>query len=233
MKKIVYIIIAVACVLLSACSGKGSASNPTGIELTVAQMQGDLPLDLGNGVILQSITYDNKARVLTFSYVSDERNVNVGAFVKAQSAQKRFLTTLLSSDDSAELVQMLVDAGSSIDYKYHGTLSGEDGTVHFSNDDLKDIAGSNDSTRDARGELTDLVAITRAQCPLEFDGPDMLLDSVVLTDDNINFYVSCNSERYDLRGNFDAFRSSLLDGARSEFEDDFGRMQGRLMKELN
>lgn len=201
------------------------------IQLAADQMQAQLPIDLGMGITLEKVEYDSGERLLTLRYTSDESTVHVDGLTKVRNAQRRFLTTFMASEGT-DFLHTLADAGASIEFQYYGRRTHINSSILFSPDELLEISMASDTVSDRRQQLDDLVAITNAQCPMQFDGDDMILRGAQCTQRFIIFDIAYNPGKYDLRGHFDQFRSSLVQGARDELSQNGSELQSDLMKAL-
>lgn len=218
--------------ILAAVVSCSTRSEKNKIALAAEQMQSELPIDLGQGIVLATIDYDVDDKTLKLSYECDEKLIHVDGLISVRDAQKRFLTNLMASGGGEEFLDMLVEDKSCVMFCYKGLLTGKYGEITFSPDELQTILLRNASVNDERHQLADIVAITNAQCPLEFDGEDMILEQATCSGHFICFSVKYNSEKYNLVERFDDFRSSLVDGARQELNEDTSDLQRRLMRNL-
>lgn len=218
--------------MLAAVVACSTSAEKNKIALATEQMQSELPIDLGQGIVLATIDYDVDAKTLELKYECDEKLIHVDGLISVRDAQKRFLTNLMASGGGEEFLNMLVEDNSSVKFCYKGLLTGKYGEITFSPEELQTISVRNANVNDERRQLADIVAITNAQCPVEFDGEDMILEQATCAGHFICFSVKYNSEKYNLVERFDDFRSSLVEGARLELNDETSELQRRLMHNL-
>ncbi len=231
MKKLLNSLLVIALVCLMASCAK-SAQNK--LNETAKQINRELPMDFGNGVCMDSMVYDETDNTLKFYYSLSEEYQTVGSLRGAHDAQRRFLTSFLSSQSGNEFTKLLVDAKSNISLEYTGSKTGDKTTLTFYAKEIKEILDGQEDAKDDRTILSDLLAVSNDQCPVQLNGDDLVMTGVALGDDNIEFYYTYNPEVYEFDpADTDELKAMMKPALQAELNAPGNAMQLELMKKLN
>ena len=222
----------VICVVLLMASCTKSAQNK--LNATAEQINQELPMDFGNGICMDSLTYDEADNTLIFHYALSEEYQTVGSLRGAHDAQRRFLTSYLSSQAGNEFTKLLVVATANISLEYTGSKTGDKTTLTFYAKEIKEILDGQEDAQDDRTVLSNLLAVTNDQCPVQLNGDDLVMTGVALGDENIEFYYTYNPEVYEFDpANTDALKALMKPALQEELSAPGNAMQLELMKKLN
>lgn len=109
------------------------------VEDVAAEADEMCPLDMGNGMIVNSVYVEGNYMV--YEYVVDESNYNLDVMAaNARSeAQRRNLLLSFMTDDMRDLVELLIDERKSLMYRYFGDVTEDCVEVKFSVSELKKV----------------------------------------------------------------------------------------------
>ena len=231
MKKLLYIFLCAGLIsLATACSD----SNRSRLAVTADQINRELPMDLGNGVGLDSVTYDNGDNTICFHYSISEETQTINNLRGAHDAQRRFLRSYLSGQEGNEFAKMVVDADANITLEYTGRVSGDKVSLTFFNNEIKEIVENQKEEADERTQLANLIAISNDQCPIQIDGDDLVMTGVALGDTSLNFCYSFNPDVYDFASiDIEEFKDAMWEGLKEELTAPGNALQLSLMKKNN
>lgn len=231
MKKLLNIILAVGIIsLITACT----ESYQNKLRDTAEQINRELPMDLGNGINMDSISYDSDDNTLIFHYSLSEEFQTISSMRGAHDAQRRYLTSYLSSQSGNQFTKLLVDAKANICLEYYGAKSGDKTSITFYSNEIKEILDNQEEAGDDRSVLSNLVAVSNAQCPLQLDGDDLVMTSVALGDENLEFYYSYNPDKYEFeQSQADLYKTTMRPDLQAELNAPGNKTQFDLMKKLN
>lgn len=230
MKKLINIFCIVSLIaLMTSCAQSYQAK----LRTTADQINKELPMDLGNGISMDSLSYDTDDNTIIFHYSLSEDIQTIKNLRNAREAQRRFLQNYLSSQQGNEFTKLLADADANIRLEYTGRQSGDKVSLDFYSNEIKELQNKQEGEVDDRTRLADLIAISNAQCPLQMDGDNLLMTSVALGDTNIEFSYSYNPEVYDFaNANIEDLKATLKPELQAELNAPGNRAQLELMKKL-
>lgn len=219
-----------ACVLLVLAGCTDTARKQ--LEKAAEEINGQCPIELGNGMALSEAAYDNDDNSFVITYVSDESIVPVAGLRNASDAQKAFLANYFSTEEGNKFLEAITDADAGITLRYVGEVSNDTVTLTLPAEEVKSMTAASSAPASDIDQLNSLIAVTVAQCPVKIDGDDLVLTNVTVDKDNMVFHYSFNPEQYDIAGNADTFKDALFEGLKDELTAQANDRQLQLMKKL-
>lgn len=228
MKKLLMFLAVVLAVCLGACTDAARTQLRTQSELLNRQC----PVQVGSGISIKGVEYNTESNDLVLTYVNDETIGSVSALRNAGDAQRRFLANFLTAEANNKFFDLIVKAKAGITIDFVGAVSGDTASIHFSQEEIAELSSNRDRKVDDREQLENIVAITNAQCPIQLDGEALVLTNVALSEHNLEFHYSFDSEVYDPQGNSE-FEDILFEGLSEELTESSNDLQLELMKKLD
>lgn len=224
--KHLFTILVAAVLLFGSCAGP--AQNK--LRVSVEELNKELPVDNGNGTIIDSVAYLTATNTVMFYYTVDESYTTVSSLRAAEAAQRRFFASFLASNKMATFTHLLVDAGANLELEYTGRDTHEKVTLAFSADEIKACLNDDNPLTD-REQLAALIEITNSRCPMGIDGENLVMTGVYLKGDNIEFHYTYNPDEYQFdQADVEELSSAMLPELRNELAGEPNQYQ--LMKKL-
>lgn len=230
MKKLINIFCIVSLIaLMTSCAKTYQAK----LHATADQINKELPMDLGNGISMDSLSYDTDYNTIVFHYSISEEIQTIKNLRNAREAQRRFLQNYLSSQQGNEFTKLLTDADANIRLEYTGRKSGDKVSLDFYSNEIKELQNKQEGEVDDRTRLADIIAISNAQCPMQMDGDNLVMTGVALGDASIEFSYTYNPEVYDFaNADIEDLKATLEPELQAELKAPGNQAQLELMKKL-
>ncbi|MGN0213327.1 MAG: hypothetical protein ACI4AH_00785 [Muribaculaceae bacterium] len=209
MKRVLFIIAAFAVIVgLSACKNQKIAKLRDSVEKT----NRECPIDMGMFGEVTSISYDEDLQEVEFTYRVNEQMVSIESVRSNEHISKQQIKLALSQDKSKELLQLMVDAGTSLNIVYNGATTGDEFSMTISVDDLKEMCNSKMSQSEKYKAILECqIAIENSRCPMDID--ELTIFTKVYDDgDNIIYLYDIDDTKCnfaDLKENAKEIRSNI------------------------
>lgn len=169
----------------------------TQLALEIKEADKECPISLGMVGDLLSVKYDEETKTVKL-YLSLNDEVDIDALKENSDLQLATLKLSFSDGDSRELVEMIYDAGATMEVVYKSASTGKTYTVELTRDDLKDILDYEYSDREmAELTLANSVRMENAKCPYKVDeGLEMV--RVYDSGDNVVYVAEADESVYDI-----------------------------------
>lgn len=193
MKKITKLL--VLCMMIAAFSvGCGdSKSNLAKANLAdyAEAVSRDMPQDMGDAGIMESITYDMQANQLTFTFLPNPQWVNVARLDISET--KKMVIFSLSDPDNRSMLESYVAAGASLRFIYRDNATGEECDFVILPKELEDALANKDEDK-AMAALQAAAANARKGCPTQMD------EGIYLSDCRVTDSSFCY--KYEVSGDY-------------------------------
>lgn len=198
MKKLTLLFAVLLTLCLSACSQADKQRQA--IKKAVAEMQDQLPINMGMMGEVKSVEYNDAANTVVMTFAFNEELGKVSAFSENTDAIKQNMVLAISSDKN--MLKALNEAGASIKYVFLGSESGEKFEVTLTPEDLGgEVDGKQLNTMSAqekaRKYMENLVNKENSSCPQDL-GDGLVMTGVKIENDAVIYSYDCDPEQVDL-----------------------------------
>lgn len=226
MKKIQLAIITSLLILFAGCSNAAEEQ----LVKSADEINALSPVDLGNGITINSAFYDDNK--FTIKYSVDESFRSMETLRKGFKASKQFIDSYMAGPESNKLREALIAADASYELLYVGNQSKDTMTIEYTPADLKALKTDSVTEKSELEQLEDIIAISAAQCPVRIDGDDFVMTDVAMEGNDLTFRYTFNPEKYNPGTELQRRKEAIYDALQQEMTAPVNALQLKLMKSL-
>lgn len=174
----------------------------------VAEMNQRCPMAYDMATLIGATVEDDN---VVFNYVINEEKANIKIYQSHPEKAKKYLASLVFTDENAEFTNLIITAGYGFVARYKGSKTKSEAKLEMTNDDIK-YAKQHPQSYD---EMLDWqIELTNSMMPMEVDDYT-ILNHLDKQGDNVIYYYDVDDQRINMdvltdEKAMDEFRNGLL-----------------------